>query len=303
MPLEAEAWFKEKIKDLISIQYQAVGGHLDGTMMGGDEEAGTYKFPIIGRLAAVELTGAIQPVQAGEADMDTVSVAPKDFEAAAWIRKQDIYKMGPNQQAALARLLTMAIRRKRDEIKRDALHTFTAATATQDIGGAAVTPDPLLLSTARMQIAATGADDFALGTVFCPLMESWMEQLCQYREWNDARYTGPDDLPWAKQNREKAKTIRGVHYFTMPDEMFLSDDDGTSFITHMWAQSAIGAETPWSEEAPDFTRHPQMEGTPWLGKTGVGGCAVGIQRAAVKKIRFKKLTDLERIAILTETAA
>lgn len=300
--LEGEAWFKEIIKDLISIQYQSVGGFLDGTMMGGDLEAGTYKFPIIGRLSAILLTGAIQPVQAGNADMDTVSVSPKDYEASTWIRTQDLYKMGPNARAALARLLTMAIRRKRDEIKRDALHTFTAATATQDIGGDTVTIDPLQLAKGRMQIAATGADDFALGTVFCPLMESWMEQLCQYKEWSEAEYKGPEDLPWAKTMREKTKTVRGVHYFTMPDEMFLSDDDNTSYITHMWAHSAIGAETPWNQEAPDFSKHPQMEGSPWLGKVGVGGCAVGIQRAGVKKLRFKAQTDLERIAVLTETA-
>lgn len=297
--LEAEKWFKEKIKDLISIQYQSVGGFLDGTMMGGDEQAGTYKFPILGRLKAVLLTGAIQPVQAGNADMDFVSMTPSDYEASTWIRTQDLYKMGPNAQAALARLLTMAIRRQRDEIKRDALHTFTAAD-TQDIGGAAVTIDPLLMGKGRAQIAATGADDFALGTVFCPLMEMWMEQLNQFEEWSKAEYKGPEDLPWAKMNRDRAKTVRGVHYFTMPDEMFISDDDGTSYITHMWAKSAVGAETPWSEEAPDFTRHPQMEGSPWLGKTGVGGCAVGIQRKAVKKLRFKAQTDLERIPMLTQ---
>jgi len=301
--LQAENWFKEKIKDLISIQYQAIGGHLDGTMMGGDEQAGTYKFPIIGRLQAVKLTGAIQPVQAGSAEMDIVSVSPEDFEASTYIRTQDIYKMGPNAQSSLAQLLTMAIRRKRDEIKIDALHTFTSATATQDIGGTAVTIDPLHLAKGRMQIAATGADDFSLGTVFCPLMEAWMEQLCQYKEWADADYKGPADLPWAQQNRERAKTVRGVHYFTMPDEMFRSDDGGTSYITHMYAKSAVGAETPWNKEAPQFVQQFQMEGSPWLGKVGVGGAALGIQRKGVKKLRFKAQTDLERIAILTESVS
>jgi hypothetical protein len=298
--LEAEAWFKEKIKDLISIQYQAIGGYLDGTMMGGDEQAGTYKFPILGRLQAVKLTGAIQPVQAGNADMDTVSVSPEDFEASTWIRTQDIYKMGPNAQAGLARLLTMAIRRKRDEIKIDALHTFTAATVSQDIGGSGTTPDPILLEQGRAEIAATGADDMELGSVFCPLPEMWMSQLCLYDEWKNAKFVGSDDLPWAKSMRNRAKTVRGVNYFTMPDEMFRSDDGGTSLITHMWAQSALGAETPWNQEAPEFSKHPEMEGSPWLGKVGVGGAAVGIQRQGVKKIRFAKLAALQRIPILTE---
>jgi hypothetical protein len=303
MPLEAEAWFKEKIKDLINVQYQAIGGHLDGTMMGGDEEAGTYKFPIIGRLKAVKLTGAIQPVQAGEAEMTTVQMSPEDFEASAWVRTQDLYKMGPNQQQGLARLLTMAIRRTRDEIKRDALHKFTEDVPTQDIGGANVIINPMALETARAEIAATGADDFDLGTVFCPIPEMWMSQLCQYKQWNDADYRGPSDLPWSKAAREKAKTVRGVHYFTMPDEMFLSDDDEVSILTHMWARSAVGAETPWSKEAPNFTQHHEFEGSPWLGKTSVGGCAVGIQRKGVKKIRFQKITEITEIPILTKEAA
>lgn len=301
--LEAEAWFRELIKDQISIQYQAVGGYLDGTMMGGDAEAGTYKFPIIGRLSAVKLTGAIQPVQAGNADMDIVSVTPDDFEASTWIRTQDIYKMGPNARSGLGTLLTMAIRRKADQIKLDALNTFTAATVTEDIGGSSTLIDPLLLEQGRAEIAATGADDMRLGSVFCPLMEKWMSQLCQYEEWADAEYRGSEDLPWSKAMRERAKTVRGVHYFTMPDENFTTDDGGTSYISHMYARSALGAETPWNQAAPEFTKHPEFEGSPWLGKVGLGGCAVGIQRTGVKKLRFAAQTTIDRIAVLTEAVS
>ncbi|MDZ7822578.1 MAG: hypothetical protein U5K75_00065 [Ahrensia sp.] len=50
---QAENWFRELIKEKITIKAQAMGGYLDGTMMGGDEQAGIYKFPIIGRLDAV----------------------------------------------------------------------------------------------------------------------------------------------------------------------------------------------------------------------------------------------------------
>lgn len=300
--LEAEAWFRELIKDQITIQYQARGGYLDGTMSGGDLQAGTYKFPILGRLSAVQLTGAIQLVQAGNADMDTVSVSPTDYEASTWIRTQDIYKMGPNAQAALGQLLSMAIRRKADEIKRDALNAFTSDVGTQDIGGSATLIDPLLLEQGRAQIAATGADDMALGQVFCPVMEMWMSQMCQYREWNDADFAGPDNLPWSKAARTQAKTVNGVTYFTMPDETFLTDDGGTSYLTWMWGKSAIGAETPWNMQAPTFTQHTEYEGSPWLGKVGLGGCAVGIQRAGVKKLRFKAQTALERIPVLTQAA-
>lgn len=301
--LEAEKWFKEKIKDMVWMQFQAMGGHLDGTMVGGDEQAGTYKFPTFGRFDTYELTGAIQEVQGSNAEMDIVSVAPRDFEASAWWRDQDIYKMGPNMQAAMARALTMAIRRRRDWIKIEALHKFTAGTATQDIGGAALLPDPILLEQGRAEIAATGADDMDIGGVFCPVPEMWMSQLCLYEEWKNAKFRGADNLPWSKAMREKAKTVRGVHYFTMPDEMFQSDDNGSSIITHMWAHTALGAETPLSQELPSITQHHDREGSPWLMKNRVSGCAVGIQRNAVKKIRFKKLTALERIPVLTEEKA
>ncbi|MBX3580072.1 MAG: hypothetical protein KF723_22950 [Rhizobiaceae bacterium] len=301
--LEAEKWFKEKIKDLISVQYQAVGGYLDGTMMGGDEQAGTYKFPKIGRLESYEITSAIQNVGGGEAALEMLSVAPKDYEASAWLGKEDIYKMGPAAQGALAQLLTMAIKRRRDTIKLEALNTFTAATDTQDIGGSSTLIDPLLLEQGRAEIAATGADDMHLGSVFCPVMEKWMSQLCQYKEWNDARFIGNDNLPWARSMRMRAKTINGVNYFTMPDEMFTTDDAGTSYITHMWAQSAMGAETPWNQEAPEFQKIFEKEGSKWLGKVGLGGAALGIQRQGVKKLRFKKQTTIDRIAILTEAVS
>jgi hypothetical protein len=180
--LEAENWFKEKIKDLISVQYQAVGGYLDGTMMSGDEEAGLYKFPKIGRLESYEITSAIQDVAGGEAALEMLEVRPKDYEASTHLTKLDIYKMGPTAQTALAQLLTMAIKRRRDTIKIEALHTFTAATATQDIGGASTMINPFDLETGRAQIAATGADDIGIGAVFCPIPELWMSQLCQYKE-------------------------------------------------------------------------------------------------------------------------
>ncbi len=301
--LEAEKWFKEKIKDLISVQYQAVGGYLDGTMMGGDEQAGLYKFPKIGRLESYEITSAIQDVGGGEAALEMLSVAPKDYEASAWFGKEDIYKMGPNAQAALAQLLTMAIKRRRDTIKIEALHTLTAATVTQDLGGASTMIDPFHLETGRAQIAATGADDMGLGAVFCPLPEMWMSQLCQYKEWNDATYTGGVDLPWAQAMRSRAKTVRSVNYFTMPDEYFAPYDDGSSIVTHMWARSAMGAETPWNQEAPEFQKIFQKEGSKWLGKVGLGGCALGIQRQGVKKLRFQKITAVTEIPMLTLEAA
>jgi hypothetical protein len=62
---QISAWFKELIKDQVTVQYQAHGGYLDGTMMSGDVQANTVKFPIIGRTEVYQLTGAIEMVPTG----------------------------------------------------------------------------------------------------------------------------------------------------------------------------------------------------------------------------------------------
>ncbi|UYT57495.1 phage capsid protein [Brucella sp. MAB-22] len=294
---QAPAWFREVIKDKITILYQAMGGYLDGTMLSGDTQANTVKFPIVGRLEAKEITGSIQFVEAGNADMTTVQVTMKDFEAAAWIRSQDKYKMGPNEQDAVARLLTMAIKRRADKIKLGALDAFTPG--TPDIGTGAELIDITFLEQGRSEIAAQG--EIEEDQYFCPLPEMWMSQLLFYKEFSDAKYVGPENAPFSKSMRQKARTVRDVHYFTMPDEYF-SGVDADSLDTWMWAKSAMGAETPWNKEQPSFTEHPDREGTPLLGKVGMGGAAIGIQRKGVKRLRFKKITTPERPAIKTIAA-
>lgn len=294
---QAPNWFREVIKDKITIQYQAKGGYLDGTMMAGDTEANVVKFPIIGRVEATELTGAIQKIQTGNADMTTVQVIMKDFEASAWIRSQDKYKMGPNEQDGVARLLTMAIKRRGDRIKLDALDTFTPG--APDIGTGAELIDITFLEQGRAEIAAAGEIDD--DEYFCPLPELWMSQLLFYKEFADAKYVGPENAPFSKAMRQKARTVRDVHYFTMPDEYF-KGIDANSLDTWMWAKSAMGAETPWNKEQPSFTSHADYEGTPLLGKVGMGGAAIGIQRKGVKRLRFKKITAPERPAIKTIAA-
>lgn len=296
---QAPAWFREVIKDKITILYQAKGGFLDGTMMSGDTEANTVKFPIAGRLEAKEITGSIQFVEAGNADLKTVQVTMKDFEASAWISSKDKYKMGPNEQDAVAKLLTFAIKRQADKIKLGALDLFTAG--APDIGDAAGTDliDITFLEQGRAEIAAAGEIDE--DEYFCALPEMWMSQLLFYKEFANAKYVGPENAPFSKAFRQKARTIRDVHYFTMPDEYF-TGIDANSFDTFMWAKSAMGAETPWNQEQPSFSLHPDREGTPLLGKVGMGGAAIGIQRKGVKRLRFKKITKPERPAITTKAA-
>ncbi|MDH7785077.1 hypothetical protein QBD01_001077 [Ochrobactrum sp. 19YEA23] len=294
---QAPNWFREVIKDKITIMYQAKGGYLDGTMMSGDTQANTVKFPIAGRLEAKEITGSIQFVEGGNADLKTVQVTMKDFEASAWILSKDKYKMGPSEQDAVARQLTMAIKRQADKIKLGALDVFTPG--TPDIGTGAEVIDITYLEQARSEIAAQG--EIEEDEYFCPLPEMWMSQLLMYKEFSKASYVGPENAPFSKVMRQRARTVRDVHYFTMPDEYF-KGADGNSLDAFMWAKSAMGAETPWNKEQPSFTVHYDREGDPLLGKVGMGGAAIGIQRKGVKRLRFKKITTPERPAIKTVAA-
>jgi hypothetical protein len=155
------AWYKEVIKDKVTIKFQAYGGLLDDTMMRGDVPGQHRQVPDRELVPTIyKLTGAIQPVPVGSADLSTVQVTPDDFEASAWWRTQDAYKAGPSEQHTLADIIVMAQRRKRDTIKLDALATFAGLGGdVTTIGDRRRAPDILHLERARAEIAATGADD------------------------------------------------------------------------------------------------------------------------------------------------
>ncbi|ESY10480.1 MULTISPECIES: phage capsid protein [unclassified Mesorhizobium] len=300
MSIQIAAWFTEKIKDKVTVQFQAHGGLLDGTMMSGDTQANTVKFPIIGRTEVYKLTGAIERVPVTGTGLTTVQLTMDDFEASDWWRVQDAYKAGPNEQAALVTIITAAIRRKRDKIKLDALATFASGGAgVTTIGNGTAVIDIIDLEQARAQIAGTGADDTGEVQVFCMLPAMWMSQLKFYKEFSDAQWVGLDNSPFSKIQRMRTRTWSGVHYIEGPDEYF-AGKDGTSLYAYMWHHDSIGAETPWNKEAPTITQETIMQGSPYLVKAGLGGAAVGIQAAGVKRLDFLKIAKPVRPAVLTD---
>lgn len=286
---QALNWLKEVIKTKVSISYQANGGYLDNTMMNGDTQAGLVKFPIAGRVEAYELTGSITDVQASNPDLTTVQVGFKDFEASAWHRIQDMYKIGPAEQTVLAQLISKAIRRQRDKIKWDALGTFVGLGGITTIGNGSARLDLLDTEQGAAEIFATGAGEDDGDMIFCPIPEMTYSDFMFLPEFKDADYAGPDDLPFSKAMRRTAKTVRRVTYFTMPDEYFAGPQTGELY-SYMWARSAMGAETPWNGEAPNMSQHQEKEGSPWLIKAGVSGAAIGIQKPGVKRLHFQKIT-------------
>ncbi|MER2633265.1 MAG: phage capsid protein [Rhizobiaceae bacterium] len=294
MSIQIANWFTEKIKDKVTVQFQAHGGLLDGTMMSGDTQANTVKFPIIGRTEVYKLTGAIERVPVNGPGLTTVQLTMEDFEASDWWRVQDAYKAGPNEQAALVQIIVMAIRRKRDKIKLDALAAFAAGGfGVTTIGDGQSIIDVLDVELARTQIAATGADDTGEIKVFCALPAMWMSQLAFYEEFGKASWVGAADAPFSKTQRSKMKSVRGVTYIECPDEYFAGPDTD-EWYAYMWHHDSMGAEMPWNQEAPTITRETIMQGSPYLVKAGLGGAAVGIQAAGVKRLWFQKQTALVR---------
>lgn len=296
MSQQIEAWFRELIKDRVTIQYQADGGLLDGTMMSGDVQANTVKFPIIGRKEVYKLTGAIEKVPVDGPSLTTVQLTMEDFEASDWWRSQDAYKSGPNEQAALATIITKAIRRKRDTIKLDALEAFHAANPSEvaTIGSGSEVPDLLHFEQGVAEILATGAED----QIFTLIPTMWESQLAFYKEFSEAPWAGADNAAHSKSTRMRRKTVRNVTYIVGPDEYFVSPNSG-ELHAWMWAKEAMGAEMPWNKEAPSITQHAEYQGSPYLVKAGMGGAAVGIQAAGVKRLHLKKITAPTRPAVET----
>ncbi len=298
--MDISAWYKEVILDQVTTKFQAHGGMLDGTFMGGDVQANTVKFPIFNSVFQVyKLTGAIEMVPTNAGDFDTVQITMEDFESSAWYRTQDAYKSGPNEQAALSDAIVKSQRVKRDKIKIDALTAFAnlgPGNGVSTIGDGSARIDILHLEQARAEISATGADsggeDFQ---VFCMLPEMWMTQLCFYKEFAEALWVGTENMPFSKTQRLRTKTTRGVHYIVCPDSYFTEYEAG-KIETFMWHKNSMGAETPVNQEAVDISQHKDRKGSPYLIKNAISGAAIGIQGAGVKRLRMQKITAPARPA-------
>lgn len=290
-------WYKEVIKDKVTMKLQSFGGLLDGTMMAGDTQAGTVKFPVGNQqLTMYELTGAIQPVPTTRADVDTKSLTMKDFELTAWWRTQDAYKAGPSEQNYLADIMAMAQRNKRDEIKLEALRAFKVAAPSEvtTIGTGAETPDLLHFELGRAQIAATGADTMPENIeTFTLIPEMWASQLAFYEEFAKAEWVGTANMAFSMPQRMRTKTVRGIHYIVAPDSYFSEYESG-KLQTFMWDKNSVGCETTVNQERVHMEQVHTMEGSPYMLKNWLSSAALGIRAEGVKEIKLAKITTLIR---------
>lgn len=310
-------WFREEIKGMVSTRYQAQGGYLDDTMMAGESSAGTVKFPVGGgRIEMYELTGAINIIPPSSVNLDMVTLLTKDYEAAVYFRMQDEKRMGPSLKAKLAEDLTRSIRRKKDQLKLEALNNFVTAGATtltdsptgiSTIGDGNASIDLVDAINAVDQISGTGADE----EVIWSIPNVWMSQLLMYKEFASSDYQGPSDLPFASSSKVTKKTFRGVHVITIPDEYFIygtgaysktrlastgSPFDSAGYLdTFMWVRNSMGSETWWDQENMSIDPLPEREGTPYVCKVQLSSAAVGILPEGVKRVRMKAITKAARV--------
>lgn len=302
---QAANWYKELIRAQIRERNKVRGGFLDETMTRGDGGAGKIKFPVVGgEILIYKLSGAIQKVKTSSPTLSMVEVSTEDFEGAAWMRVQDWRKQGPSEQAAVGKEMQKAIRFKRDTLKIDAMEAFATngsslpdnPTTIDTIGDGTTNIDLIDVIEARSSIAGTGSEE----DLYFPIPEAWMDQLEMYKEFSNMEYIGDKELPFARMSNVRKRTFRGVHLFTLPDKYFYLGtgkfgsgagnkpfDTAGYLDTFMWSKDAMGAEMEWNQEDMSISMHPEMEGTPMLGKVGLSGAAVGILPEGVKKMRFK----------------
>lgn len=298
MSQQITAWFKEKIRDKVTIAVQANGGLLDQTFINGDDVANTIKFPIVnGTSTMYKLTGAIEPVPVSNPGLSTVQITMDDFEGTEFWTTQDAYKTGPQEQDALTRLLAKAVRRKRDRIRLDALDAFYALDAGVNItttGTGAEVPDILHFEKMRAELASFGDDDDG-DEVYTIIPEMWSSQLALYKEFANSQWAGPSGTQFSEMQRMKMKTLRGITYIVAPNSYFNSPTGlPTQLITYMWRKSAMGANTVVNMESMDMDKRPDLRGSPYQMKVALSAAAIGIQAKVVKRALLQNITTVIR---------
>lgn len=318
MAESSNKWYEDLISGQVVERNKVRGAYLDETMETGDADkaAGVIRFPVIsGTIEVVKVSGAIQNVQTSQATMDTVPIQTDEFEAATYIKKRDLRKQGPKEQAKVSNEVSKSINKKKDFLKLDAIHAFCESgsahltlgpTTVETHGDGNAVIDILDFRAMASRIYGTGA----MEGLYWPIPEVWMDQLEMYKEFANADYTGDKDLPFARMDNVRKVTRRGVHIFTLPDEYFkygtgkygsnanplLPFDDAGYLDTFMWSRESMGAQMDWFQSNVSVTPQEQLQGTPYLLKAGLDGAAIGIIPEQVKRIRMKAINQAVRPA-------
>lgn len=287
-------WYKEVIKDKVTMQFQALGGYLDNTMTTGDIQGNIIKFPIAGRMEIYKLSGAYEPIEVNNADLTTVQLTPEDYEGTVKWTTQDAYKAGPSEQGALVEMLTAGQRRRRDKLKLDALTAFQAGNPlVQTFGTGSDIPD---IKT-YLEQAAIIRDIGGEGRIWCVIPEMAWLQLNFYKEFSNSQWVGTGNETFTPGQLPRFKTVHDVTFVRLPGEYFKSPAGQPTQIYHwMWHEKSMGAEMPFNVENVQFQQDFFSKGSPWIGKNSLSGAAVGILPEGVKRLNMAKITTVTRPA-------
>jgi predicted ATP-grasp superfamily ATP-dependent carboligase len=79
-----------------------------------------------------------------------------------------------------------------------------------------------------LQLSILGGVDFPY-LLYCMLMEKNMEPLTDYKEGIQCRWLLPGDILWYVTSPDKAKNVKELMRFDIPDDILSWDDPGPTF--------------------------------------------------------------------------
>jgi hypothetical protein len=282
-------WVYTSYVDTVVQQLQTKGHLVAGTAMGPTSVLGNeVKWFTGGRLETEEIDRTMEDASVQDPDRGNLSANFKDYGAMAFVKGVDINNIKPNELNQLGIEGAAAIGRRSDWIQLETMYAAAAATEVETIGDGSEDIDIPDLQQAEGTIMGIG--DATVQSMFCALPMFAYQQLCNYKEFNHADYTGPD---LAYKSMAPRKTWGFTNYFVLPNEYFMRtemgggsiDDDTGFFLAPMWWKGAVGFARRDPPAAPKMQYVVPKRGT--FIDNQVGGIAKVLQPDAIKYLKFK----------------
>lgn len=276
--INAPNWYTVQYDQKVNHLLQSEGFLLRGTTQGPVNVVGnTLQFFFIGRGEATEMSQAVEMVTPANLDKTTKDVTMKDYQFAEFVRHGEPERISVEFKSAIQEAGSMALGRKFDRIVLQSMDDEAGNIDTIGTGAAAISP--IDVSTGKAEINSLGM--MKMNEFYCPVPSMSWEQLKLYKVFNNADYTGRDDLNF--KNNVEAKTWNGVHFFQLPDEAFTSPSAGV-VDTYLWNKRTVGFGSNYAIQTK-ITYENLF--TSWLYNSTMSGAAKVLQTEGVKRLRIK----------------
>lgn len=278
MSTQVPNWWVPQIVDGIIHAVQSKGFTLRNTTRRPSRvQSNQAQFNTIGKGTATKANRADNAVPMN-LSKDKVLATIEDYEAFEEIWHHDLAKMTAVEMDEAKTAGGMALGRKFDEIimdavKADALTSTGYVTKESTVAGMKLE----LAIAACVQLQKRQA--FMPGEMYCPMPALAFNQLCAYKQFNSADYTGPD---LAYVTGAMRRSWNGVHWFVAPEELFTVHDTN-QFDFYLWHREGVG----WADNgAADVNAKvvPMEKKIGWMLQMWMGGAAKVIQADRIQKI-------------------